>query len=53
MKTALNIVLILFTGIAIGLAVRSFRSPSSVGPAPGDEVFSNENALVDNESVQP
>lgn len=53
MKTALNIVFILVTGVILGLVARSFRSPSRVGPGNGDEVFGNDNALVDNKTLQP
>jgi len=54
MKTAFNIVLILVTGVLLGLGVRALRGPATrtSGPAPGEVVFTNDNAVVDNETVQ-
>lgn len=52
MKTALNIVFILGTGVILGLVVRSMRAPSPVGPGSGEQVFSNDNAVVDNKTLR-
>ncbi|TWT94999.1 SCO family protein [Neorhodopirellula pilleata] len=54
MKTAFNLVLILVTGVLLGLGVRALRQPTppAVGPASGDVVFTNDNAVVDNETVR-
>lgn len=53
MKTALNIFFILVTGVVLGLVVRSFRSPSPIGLGNGEEIFGNDNALVDNKTLRP
>lgn len=52
MKTALHIALILATGVGLGLAVRSFRGPTRIGPGPDEMIFSNDNGVIDNVSVR-
>jgi len=54
MKTAFNLALILITGVLLGLGIRALRQPSRSdgGPAPGEVVFTNDNAVIDNQTVQ-
>lgn len=51
MKTTLNIVLILAAGFILGITIRELRSSPSVGPGPGETVYSNDNAVADNASL--
>lgn len=52
MKTALNIFLILVTGVALGLLVRSVRGPARIGPGPDDVIFTNDNGVADNANLR-
>ncbi|MBB3204418.1 protein SCO1/2 [Rhodopirellula rubra] len=53
MKTTLNVILILAAGFVAGLTVRQFRAKSTAGPAPGETVYTNDNAIADNASLKP
>lgn len=54
MKTVLNIVLILSIGVGLGLVVRTIRGPAVAnGPGPDEEIFSNGDGDLDNDSVRP
>ncbi|WP_404305885.1 SCO family protein [Neorhodopirellula lusitana] len=58
MKTAVNIVLILLFGVGAGLAIRSIRDSRRSAddgsmPGPNDVIFTNDNALADNDNLRP
>ena len=45
MRTTVHVAMILLIGVGLGLAIRSFRTgKESAGPAPGEEVYSNDAA---------
>jgi protein SCO1 len=46
MKTTVHVAMILFLGVALGLAYRSFRNAAK-GPGPDEVVFTNDGALPD------
>lgn len=43
MKTFIHVLLILVTGVALGLLVRSMRPPRVAGPGPNDVIYTDEN----------
>lgn len=50
MKTSIHVLSILACGVILGLSVRAIRGPQQpTGPSPEDVVFSNDNAIADNE----
>ncbi|EMI54361.1 SCO family protein [Rhodopirellula sallentina] len=53
MKTTINVILILAVGVVAGLTIRQFRADSTAGPSPGETIYSNDNAVADNEAVKP
>ena len=52
MKTTFNIVFILLLGVGAGLAIRALRSSGRSTPGAGEEIFTNDNALADNQNVR-
>ena len=53
MKTTINVILILAVGVVAGLTIRQYRADSTAGPAPDETIYSNDNAVADNEAVKP